>query len=392
MNAIPTVEICHLLPLIRFLQTHGKDHEKYLGEAHIPSKLLEYPHYRISKNQYFAIHNLVVQDNEVSEAFDRIGGFNTYGDLYGIAPSLAQAPSLLCLIRQYADFLIRSADFGVLYLDPEPTNPAEVWIHYQAHEDGLDTKRDAVWRIHLTSLLQIIRLCAGSDWIPSHIALQHNLQKEIYLPSVLRAATVRRIPWGVGICFPTSLLWMRPNPVQTIAPTEVSSKENINLELISARKESFSSSLETLLKSQLIAAEFCPTYEEAAEICNISTRSLNRRLFKEGTNYRELVSLVRFNQARTLLETEPLMKVETIAMLLGYLQLPGFVRAFKSMAGVSPSRYRALYAGSELDFANATSIERFKRPLQLDENKSDSDEMACNGNNSQLLERSFQRR
>ena len=357
MKPIPTIEVCHVIPLARFLDKHGVDSNQYLVQSHIPKELLKYPFYRISKRQYFKLHNLIAADHSLSGIIDRAGGFYDNSDLEAASPILQQAPTLICLIRQYAQFLKRSADFGTLSLSPDSVDSTQVWLQYCAQKDGLDPARGVVWQIHLTSLLRIIRFCSSSDWLPKHIAVQKDQLESIRLPAELRNQSVKSIRSGVAICFPKEWLWKYPRI--SISEEVRKTNQSICSEQIHNQPESFSSSLYTILESQLRAVQYCPTYEEAAEICNFSTRSLNRMLHQEGTNYRELVGAARYNRAKVLLETEPLMKVETISYLLGYQQLPAFVRAFKSMAGVSPSRYRSQIANSALT----------KHPIHLTENK-----------------------
>lgn len=346
MKPLPTIEACHLLPLIRFLDTQGIESRKYLGDSNIPAELLDRPFYRISKHQYFEFHNRIASEHPLPNALDCIGGLLTDNQLHAVFPALRHSPTLLCLIRQYAGFLERSADFGTLVLRADPAEPAQAWLQYSASGDKLDRERGVVWQIHLASLVQIIRLCGGSDWIPPCLALQADLLGTIHLPAGLRNIPVGVAPSGVAIRFPLGWLWHCPAfPDATETEATVNSG-GAHPETIPAQPESFGSSLYTILESQLKAVHYCPTYEEAAEICNLSTRSLNRMLNNEGTNYRELVGAARYNRARVLLESDPLMKVETVANLLGYQQLPAFVRAFKSMAGVSPSRYRANLAAA----------------------------------------------
>lgn len=82
-----------------------------------------------------------------------------------------------------------------------------------------------------------------------------------------------------------------------------------------------------------------PRIEEAAEIAELSVRTLQRRLAARNLTYDELVSNVRFEQARELLDTGELPIIE-IASRLGYSDSAHFARAFSRIAGVSPSAYR----------------------------------------------------
>lgn len=85
--------------------------------------------------------------------------------------------------------------------------------------------------------------------------------------------------------------------------------------------------------------ESAPTSATTAAALCISERTLRRDLHAEGTSFRELLGAVRMDAARLLLETSPL-PVAQIAWRLGYAEATNFVRAFRSLLGVTPESYR----------------------------------------------------
>ncbi len=84
-----------------------------------------------------------------------------------------------------------------------------------------------------------------------------------------------------------------------------------------------------------------PTLDEVADMANTSTRQLQRTFAQSGLSYRGILNAVRYERAATLLKDQGL-KILDIAMFLGYTDAAHFTRAFRSMAGMSPSQYRAL--------------------------------------------------
>lgn len=78
--------------------------------------------------------------------------------------------------------------------------------------------------------------------------------------------------------------------------------------------------------------------EGVANALNTSARSLNRRLLDKQTSFKQLLSEVRFYQARQYLAQQ--LTHSEIALLLGYSEQSAFSRAFKSWAGVSPLQYQ----------------------------------------------------
>ncbi|HBG94838.1 MAG TPA: hypothetical protein DDY14_05835 [Chromatiaceae bacterium] len=79
--------------------------------------------------------------------------------------------------------------------------------------------------------------------------------------------------------------------------------------------------------------------EFAAELCNMSERSLQRRLKETNTCYSALLDQVRINVADRMLKVNSI-KVTDIARLLGYSDASHFGRALRRIAGVGPRAYR----------------------------------------------------
>ncbi len=94
-----------------------------------------------------------------------------------------------------------------------------------------------------------------------------------------------------------------------------------------------------------------PAVSFAAERLHISERTLNRRLQKENTNFRELKSQVmQFWAEQYLQDTE--LSVEAIANLLGYQDTANFRRAFRNHKHCSPQEYRKRFS----DLARANTL------------------------------------
>ena len=82
-----------------------------------------------------------------------------------------------------------------------------------------------------------------------------------------------------------------------------------------------------------------PGIDRVAEDLHMATRSLRRRLQEEGTSFRALVDEVRQMLADEFLAM-PGMKLEEIAMRLGYSEPASFIHAFKRWKGTSPGAFR----------------------------------------------------
>jgi AraC-like DNA-binding protein len=70
------------------------------------------------------------------------------------------------------------------------------------------------------------------------------------------------------------------------------------------------------------------TLDDVAEAFNMSTRRLRRKLESEGTSFRLIVEDVRHQLALQLLEATD-MKLDELAIQLGYADTASFTRAFR---------------------------------------------------------------
>jgi AraC-like DNA-binding protein len=79
--------------------------------------------------------------------------------------------------------------------------------------------------------------------------------------------------------------------------------------------------------------------EEAAELLRMSTAQLRKRLYRSGTNYKNIVLEVRMALASHYLKST-MLSIQEIAYLLDYAQPGPFSRAFKKHFGHAPSEVR----------------------------------------------------
>lgn len=82
-----------------------------------------------------------------------------------------------------------------------------------------------------------------------------------------------------------------------------------------------------------------PSVNDVAEMANTSSRNFQRMLADSGFSYRRILNIVRFERAAALLHSAEI-KIVDIAQSLGYADGAHFTRAFRSMAGQSPSQFR----------------------------------------------------
>ncbi|TJY61005.1 AraC family transcriptional regulator [Sinimarinibacterium sp. CAU 1509] len=86
------------------------------------------------------------------------------------------------------------------------------------------------------------------------------------------------------------------------------------------------------------ARDGMPTLDDLAHILHITSRTLDRRLRKEGQHFLDIAKQVRHEKARNLLAGGK-MSVTQVALQLGYQDVANFTRAFKRDSGMSPTEF-----------------------------------------------------
>jgi AraC-like DNA-binding protein len=82
-----------------------------------------------------------------------------------------------------------------------------------------------------------------------------------------------------------------------------------------------------------------PTVDDVADALHMSSRTVQRRLQDEGSNFQKVLEEARHQLARQYLHNSVL-ELNEAAYLLGFNDANSFVRAFRTWEGVPPARWR----------------------------------------------------
>jgi len=83
-----------------------------------------------------------------------------------------------------------------------------------------------------------------------------------------------------------------------------------------------------------------PSIETIASKMAISSRTLHRRLTREGTSFQEIKDDIRRDAAIAYMNREEL-TINAVSILMGFQDTSAFYRAFKKWTGASPGEYRS---------------------------------------------------
>jgi len=180
----------------------------------------------------------------------------------------------------------------------------------------------------MTAMIRIVRAAAGPHWMPPRVLLE--------------SATA---PWASGVAELASTQIDLRRPVVAIAvPYELLDLPSVWPNAKGPKKpkplepdKTLAGSLQQAFSSLLPAV--CPSIEMAAEIADMSPRTLRRRLAEEGTSWRQVLDRARLEACDWLLR-DPERSLAQIATELGYSHQAHLTRAFRRWTGESPSACR----------------------------------------------------
>jgi AraC-like DNA-binding protein len=143
--------------------------------------------------------------------------------------------------------------------------------------------------------------------------------------------------------FPLSALWAVPRfPNRSIA--EEIEKFAAALSARIATRATTSERAEQAARA-LLASGVRAGSASVARRLGMTSRTLQRRLAEEGTTFRALRDGVLWEAVEVLL-SNPSLKIEAIALSVGFSDVAAFSKAFRRSKGYSPTRHRAMLASS----------------------------------------------
>lgn len=240
---------------------------------------------------------------------------------------ILSAPNLLAGLRQFCNHCHMESNGTVAWLNQQKDSVR--FSHSGAFDDHPGLEIMEVY--FLMAQLAILRLFLGPRWQPPVIGLQG--------PRVSRRAR-ELLPYtrfltgqeSHFIQFPRTLL-SRPAPKKPVPGQSRNDHE------MPEHPTRFADTLASLLESYIPDGN--PTIQLAAELMGLSKRTLQRRLREKGLTYSSLLDQTRYGIAARMIE-DPSVKLQEVARFCGYEDPSHFSRAFRRLAGISPSEYRRI--------------------------------------------------
>jgi AraC-like DNA-binding protein len=139
------------------------------------------------------------------------------------------------------------------------------------------------------------------------------------------------------IVFPSSALWTAPRFANRPIAEEIE-KFSAALGSRIAQRTTISERAEQATRA-LLASGVRAKGESVGRSLGMSSRTLQRRLAEEGTNFRALRDAVLWEVVEVLL-SNPLLKIEAVALSVGFSDAAAFSSAYRRWKGYPPTRFR----------------------------------------------------
>ncbi len=185
--------------------------------------------------------------------------------------------------------------------------------------------------IQLYAFISAVRSIAGMDWCPEEITLRtHGTPPDGAFAALPNARILTSYPHCSVLV-----------PLETLAcPCRAAGDPAMeDQDCAPGRRETWTyvTTLREMLKPYV--ADATTGLTDAAEMMGTTSRTLQRRLARDGTTFRRVLNEARYEIACELLG-EGAMKIVDVAFAAGYENPQHFSRAFKRLAGLTPRDYR----------------------------------------------------
>ncbi|AIE74914.1 Transcriptional regulator, AraC family [Synechocystis sp. PCC 6714] len=293
---------------------------------------MEDPYAFLPRHQVFAFLLEAAQREGIEDLGWLVGERTELEELHAFGRLISQATTLYEAIAIAIRFMGIFNSQECLWLGE---NGDRAWFGQQFKQINEDSHHAS--HFSLTLMLKLIRRVAGQNWHPQEAYLQTPYLGKIgnFSLSQARIETQQGIS---AIIFPRRLLSLPLSPLN-----ETDHDSDHKLLLASVPPLSFTDSLQQAIAPLL--KERYPSVQLAANLSQMSVRTLQRRLAEEQFTYSQLVTRLRYQKALQLVG-ESQIKIIDIAFELGYQDAAHFTRAFKQWTGMSPHRFRQLFSDS----------------------------------------------
>lgn len=319
-----------LAPVISVLEKHGHAIGPLLAAAGIPRFAIEEPSYRIRFEQELAFIRSALLSLRLPTAGLEVGRqYNlAFFGVLGLAASCA--PTVRELFRAVPSFpeLCWGSIEQAVWREGD-----EEYVAFYANEQVGDCASFFVER-DTTATLNLLRQTLGEHVQPIAVRFAHlepanrSEYEEFFRCPLSFSAAVNEIRFARAV-------WDAVPPQANAMAYRFFTNQCRRLSEVMGAPLSYAD----VVRARLRAATPIPSLGDVVRELYLTSRTLQRRLKEEGTDFSRLLTEVRLERARELI-AHGTMANEEIARCLGFEDASAFSRAFKTWSGQSPRAFR----------------------------------------------------
>lgn len=330
MEAVPLHRIAIVLPFTRFLAELGAPVEAGLQRVKLPVLALDDVNAYVPSQRFWAFAGNMALREGIDNLGFRVGkGFGANCGDPNFSKILERSPTLYHGLKTTCQLVAKTTSRSHMWLSKSSPEGSIKFIHHASFDASNRHISQMDW-FAIMGMIGIVQVFAGPGWQPKSIGLTSRDEPARSIREQLPGTRLLLAQEYSCISVENSLLGLPPLTRTSKVLNDVPQPH----EIVST---DFAGSLKQALQSYL--KESRPTIELAAEICSISTRSLQRKLKSCGLTYSGLVDQAHFDAAKILLQDQD-MNVTDIAHALSFDDASHFSRTFRRVAGVSPREFR----------------------------------------------------
>ena len=243
----------------------------------------------------------------------------------GLLRKLETAPTLFQAFQKLVQMANSEASHIQLGIHKRRTDVL-FYTHYSGMREVPGYSTAQAYQIGV--MLGLIRHFLGQHWVPDEIGIEHSIASAVVEEHFPGCRILTHQPIGY-IAVPRSCLHQAvrsPDPKSGVADDSVLSE-----------KYHYIDTLRAVLMSYL--PDGYPSARFAAELMDVSERTLARMLSACGITYGTLVDEVRFTVAKKLLQ-KPGARIGEVAISVGFDDQSNFTRMFRRVGGLTPGEFR----------------------------------------------------
>lgn len=320
---------------LRYAENHNLDTAAAIRKAGIPQNVLNNENGRIKGEQFQALIKVLIQQSK-----DPLMGLSSSQQVQPGSYSVLGYILMSC--ATIGEALIRISRFerlvGDMGITTTSTEGEYIQVEWHCAYPDTEVRQHMIDNV-LASWTSYARWLANQQTSPHKVLLEHPLpaQNEVKIYEAFFKCPVEFNAKHNAIILHQELL-KEPlrQPDKLLLKTLESHAEN-QMSALDDSDLSFSIIVSNTIRTQLNLGVARKEY--VAEELNMTTRTLQRKLVKEGSSYQSLLDKIRLDRASEMLCHSPL-TIQDIAFNLGFSDGRSFHRSFKNWTGKTPGDYR----------------------------------------------------